>query len=96
MSRLFFSPSAREDLDDIFDYIVKDNPTAAVRFVGKLKETLRRIAGFPSLGIIRDDLAPGVRCFPVGNYLIFYRSRDVGVEVISVLHGSRDYLRLVD
>jgi plasmid stabilization system protein ParE len=39
MSRLFFSPSAREDLDRIFDYIAHDNPTAAGHFVGKLKET---------------------------------------------------------
>jgi toxin ParE1/3/4 len=96
MSRLFFSPSAREDLDGILDYIAKDNPTAAGRFVGKLKEACIRIAEFPSIGVVRDDLAPGVRCFPVGSYLIFYGSGDVGVEIVRVLHGSRDYLGLVD
>lgn len=96
MSRLFFSPSAREDLNSIFDHIANDNPTAAGHFVGKLKETCSRIAEFPSIGVVRDDLAPGVRCFPVGSYLIFYRSRAVGVEIVRVLHGSRDYLGLLD
>jgi plasmid stabilization system protein ParE len=36
MSRLSFSPAAREDLIDIFDYISKDGPEAARRFVNKL------------------------------------------------------------
>lgn len=96
MNRLFFSPAAREDLDDIFDYIASDNPVAAGRFVGVLKGTCKRIAEFPNIGVVRDDLAPGMRCLPVGNYLIFYRSGDGKVEVVRVLHGSRDYLGLMD
>jgi toxin ParE1/3/4 len=43
--------------------------------------------------MIRDDIAVGARCIPVENYLVFYKSLDIdkGVEVIRVLHGSRDY-----
>jgi len=38
----------------------------------------------------RDELAPGLRSLPVGNYVVFYRGREGGIEVIRVLHGARD------
>jgi toxin ParE1/3/4 len=96
MSRLFFSPVSRRDLSGIFDHIATDNPTAAKGFVRRIKETCRRLSRFPYTGTLREDLAPEVRCLPVGSYLVFYRRVEHGVEVIRVLHGSRDYLGLVD
>jgi toxin ParE1/3/4 len=36
---------------------------------------------------------PGVRSFPVGNYLIFYRETGQGVEIIRVLHGATNVSR---
>jgi toxin ParE1/3/4 len=41
------------------------------------------------MGRARDDIASGVRHFPVGRYLIFYRVLDDGVEVVRYLHGMR-------
>ena len=38
----------------------------------------------------RSDIVPGVRSFPVGNYLIFYRETGQGIEIIRVLHGARN------
>jgi toxin ParE1/3/4 len=72
MSRLYFSPSAREDLNQILDHIAQDNPSAAANFVKKIKDVCIRIARFPEIGSLRDDLAPGLRCFPVKTYIIFY------------------------
>jgi len=96
MSRLFFSPTAVKDLDGIFEYIAADNLESARRFVGKLKKTCSRIAAFPGMGVARDDLAAGLLFFPVESYLIFYRSRDTGVEIVRVLQAARDYVRLLD
>jgi toxin ParE1/3/4 len=42
------------------------------------------------MGTARDNLAPGLRSFPVGNYLVFYRITPEGIEVARVLHGARD------
>ena len=39
----------------------------------------------------REDLARGLRFYPVGNYLIFYTVGDDGITVARVLHGARDY-----
>jgi len=42
-------------------------------------------------GPAREDLARGLRFFPVGNYLIFYTITGDGIVVVRVLHGARDY-----
>jgi len=41
-----FSPMAVEDLDGILEYIARDNPPAAIRFVETLKEKCNTLARF--------------------------------------------------
>jgi len=48
------------------------------------------LAANPLAGRTRDDLAPKIRSFPVGNYIIFYLPLSDGVEVVRVLHGRQD------
>jgi toxin ParE1/3/4 len=36
-----------------------------------------------------------MRTFPKGNYIIVFRSRPGGVTVIRVIHGARDWSKLV-
>ncbi len=42
------------------------------------------------MGRARDELARGVRSFPFGRYVVFYMPLDNGIDVVRVLHGSRD------
>jgi len=44
----------------------------------------------PKLGPARPDIAPGVRYFTVGSYLILYREVSDGVEIVRVVHGARN------
>ena len=37
-----------------------------------------------------DDLAPSLKGFTIGNYIIFYRPIENGIEVDRVLSGYRD------
>jgi toxin ParE1/3/4 len=46
------------------------------------------------MGTGRDELKSGLRCHPVGNYLIFFFPLEDGVDIVRVLHGSRDIERL--
>jgi len=39
---------------------------------------------------LRDELAADLRSFPVGRYVIYYRSLPNGVEIVRVLHSARD------
>jgi toxin ParE1/3/4 len=47
------------------------------------------------MGTPRDTLAPGLRSFPVGSYLVFYRVVPEGIEVARILHGARDLKELL-
>jgi toxin ParE1/3/4 len=48
------------------------------------------LADFPQIGTRRDELKAGLRSQPVGNYLIFYFPLEDGIDIVRVLHGSRD------
>jgi toxin ParE1/3/4 len=42
------------------------------------------------MGQDRSELMAGLFSFPVGNYVIYYRPIDGGIEVVRVLHGPRE------
>ena len=45
---------------------------------------------FPGMGQNRDDLGPGLRCFVVSPYVVYYRPVEDTIEVLRILHGARD------
>lgn len=85
------SARAEIDLIEIWGHIAKDDPLAADRHLDLIDEACQTLASHQLAGKSRDDLAHGLRSFPVGNYLIFYTVRDNGITVVRVLHGARDY-----
>ena len=85
-----FSPLAVEDLERILEYIGRDNPPVANRFVETLKEKCNTLARFPLLGASREQLARGLRVFAVDNYAIYYSLENDTVRIERVLHGARD------
>ena len=78
---------------DIWRYIAKDSETAADRFIDALTHRFRVLGNAPYVGRQRDDLRPGYRSFPVGEYLILYRVQEPGIHVMHVVHGRRDLMR---
>jgi len=42
------------------------------------------------MGRERPELLPGMRSFPLGRYLIFYRIVEETLQVVRVLSGYRD------
>jgi toxin ParE1/3/4 len=91
MKRPYFSPSSLQDLQDILEYIARDNPGAALRHVKRLEDACWMLAKNLEMGTAFDDLLPGLRAWPVGNYVIFFRSTTDGIDVVRVVHGARDY-----
>jgi toxin ParE1/3/4 len=89
-----FSPLAVGDLEQIFDYTARDKPAAAERFVRTLREKCEMLSRFPLIGTPRDHLAPGLRAFSIGRYVIYYRPEADTVRIERVLHGARDIGRL--
>lgn len=90
MSRFIFAPEAKEDVRGIRKYIAEDNPQAASRMVATLKEKCRALASTPMMGRTCNELASGLRSFPVGSYIIFYRIAGENIEIARIIHGAQD------
>jgi toxin ParE1/3/4 len=87
------SPQADSDLDGIWYFVASESGNVGIadRVVDSLTERFFLLSQYPNIGRRRDnDLRPGLRSFPVGEYLIIYRMRDEDVLILRVLRGSRD------
>jgi antitoxin ParD1/3/4/toxin ParE1/3/4 len=93
VSNYILGPDAALDLDDIWEYIAADRIDAADQWIAKLFDAFEAIGRMPGIGHKREDLtAYPVLFWPVGSYLIIYRTRADrhAVEIVAVTQGSRD------
>jgi toxin ParE1/3/4 len=92
------APEAEADLQDIAFYLFQEtgNIEVADRVIQLVAERFDLLADHPRAGRARDDLRPGMRLFPVGDYLLLYREAGPDVVIVRVLHGSRDLEALFD
>lgn len=81
---------AKVDLADLWHYVAQDNISAARRLNNKIIAKCQKLAEFPGMGRERSELSPGLRGFPIDNYIIYYRETDFGIDVIRILSGFRD------
>jgi plasmid stabilization system protein ParE len=85
------SPDALQDLQDIWDYVAFDSEDAADRLENEFFSTFEKLAVRPRIGHVRPDVSKrDVLFWPTGSYLIVYRERPNALQVVAVLHGSRD------
>lgn len=90
MNRYRLSRQAEQDLEDIWFYIAQNDEVAADLLIAKILDKFPMLAKFPDMGKKRDDLLKGLRSFPVKPYIIFYALAADRIEIIRVLHQSRD------
>ncbi|MBI4661102.1 MAG: type II toxin-antitoxin system RelE/ParE family toxin [Verrucomicrobia bacterium] len=96
MADSFFSPEARLDLLEIWEYIAQDNVDAADRVEQEIQQAVSMLADHPESGHERRDLtSKPVRFWPVYSYLIIYDPKARPLEVIRVLNGYRDIAALM-
>jgi len=90
-----YAPEAENDLVSIAEYIARDKPEAARRWVARIRETCTMLAMQPEAGEARPEYGiRGCRSFSVGSYVVFFRATANGIEVARIIHGSRDILDL--
>jgi toxin ParE1/3/4 len=91
--RIVFLKSAIRDLEEISEYIRRDNATAARRVIRRIRESVRRLSRFPRSA--RSGSEPGTRELVVTGlpFVVVYRIVEQParpfVEVIAVMHGAR-------
>lgn len=88
MMRLFWTPEAIQDRDEIYDYIEADNPTAALALDELFAEKAGRLIDHPGLG------RPGrVACtrelVAHHNYILVYDVAGDLIRVLRVMHAAK-------
>ena len=89
MTSYVITDPATVDLLEIETYIAQDNPVAAAKLIADLTNTFDMLAE----GIATFARYPGYKNlykYSLGRYIIFYRKIKGGIEIVRVLHGSRN------
>lgn len=90
--RTVWTARALSDLEAIGDYITRDDPRAAERWIAKLVALAGKIAAMPYAGrripeLGREDL----REVLLRTYRIMYRVREDRCEILTVFEGHRRF-----
>jgi toxin ParE1/3/4 len=87
--RIIILDEARDDIGAIERYIRRDSPAAARRVMRELRDRIDLLADQQHLG--RNGRWPHTRELVVPPYVIPYQVRNETVEVLRVLHGTREW-----
>ncbi|WP_305632155.1 type II toxin-antitoxin system RelE/ParE family toxin [Methyloversatilis sp.] len=90
MARVTLRPMAEADLLEIWTYIAEHSVAEADRWTDRLDDSLRLWATQPRMERARDELSPGIRSLAFDRYVVFFEPSPDGIDVVRVLHGSRD------
>ena len=84
-------PAARKDLFDLWNFgIERFGEARADQFILDLYDALDLLAANPEMAQRSDDLRQGTGRLLIGPYVAFYQIVSDTIEVIRVLHSSRD------
>lgn len=90
--KIYWSDVAEADLDDIYDYIARDVPYYAELFVDRLIDATDKLEDHPRIGrcVPEADQRDDIRELIVQGYRIVYLVADEKIQILTVIHGSRD------
>jgi antitoxin ParD1/3/4 len=90
MSGYVLHREALADLEDIWDFVAKDDVDAADRLIEEIRGGIRSLVAVPHKGHRRTDLtSKPYRFWTVRKYLIAYIPDTSPLPVLAVLHGRR-------
>ena len=94
MVEIIWTPFALEDLQSVYDYIVLDSPSYAIRFIDKLVDRVDILIEHPEAGKVvpefENDL---IRELIEGSYRIIYKIESITEIAIIRIHHSARLLR---
>jgi toxin ParE1/3/4 len=95
--KISYYSTATEDIINILNYISTENPTAAIKLIDKIDESIKMLADFPFMGTTPNDTYlrnKKYRLLIIDNYIVFYIPTDETkeVEIIRVLSSKQNYM----
>lgn len=98
MARVCWSDKGQESVLAIGRYIIEQTQSrqSGLDIITRIEDKCTRYAEFPEMATSREDIGPGLRCFPVDSFLVIYRPIKDGIVVVLVAHGHQDLQTIVD
>jgi toxin ParE1/3/4 len=102
MTKINKRPIVIQDLIEQATYIAEDNLDASDRFLMAAEDTFNFLGTMPAIGRLSGfthSRSVDVRQYAIKgfkSFLVFYRVTDDGVDILRVLHGSRDVEALLE
>lgn len=94
MKALHLLPSARRDLDSIWDYTAAAwGLDQAESYITTLRRDMERLRAFPELGAEHASRHAKFRKLPNGHHFIYDVVTSCSVDVVRVLHERMDVAR---
>ncbi|MBO5348252.1 MAG: type II toxin-antitoxin system RelE/ParE family toxin [Clostridia bacterium] len=97
---VILTESAKEELEDIFYYILKKLKAkkAAENFINKIERKILILEDIPNSYCIIDQCKlrkPKYRKLPINNYIVIYRVDEANkkVYIIRIVYKGRNYLK---
>jgi toxin ParE1/3/4 len=88
--------AAEEDLKEIWAYVAEYNLEVAGKLIKEITRKFALLRDHPQMGREQGKLLVNPRSFAVKSYIIFYQPFEGGIEILRVLHGSRDIERIFE
>lgn len=90
MEKIIWTQIAKEDLQDIYDYISLDSEVYALRVVDKIVERTEILNKHPMTGKVVSEFGQKeIREVIEGNYRIIYFLGEEQIRIIRIHHGAR-------
>jgi toxin ParE1/3/4 len=91
--KLFWTEPAIQDLRDLRDYIAADSDFHAADFIASIVTRAERLTTFPMIGrVVPEAQRENTREILYRSYRIIYRIVGERVDVLALIHGSRESL----
>jgi toxin ParE1/3/4 len=89
MLLVVFSPIARAELNDAYEWYAQRSEDAAAWFITEIEAVVARIAETPQQFPVIEDMTRRARLrhFP---YALFFRVRDEAIRITACFHDSRE------
>jgi toxin ParE1/3/4 len=92
--RLEFTPKARRDIEEIWDYsFERFGFEKAEAYLRELQRAAQTVAEDPRRGLACDNIRSGYRKFSVGSHVLFFRASQSRIVIVRVLHQRMDFER---
>jgi toxin ParE1/3/4 len=92
MAEIRWTDEAATWLQDIFDYIAQDSPSAAAKVVSGIYDKVQLLKDFPQLGYkYKSEKEGDIRILLYGHYRIAYLIKGKeSIDILGVFHGALD------